>query len=114
VPQVRQSLPGPKKGEAQRSLLLYRLADSARPRSARASSPLRVPGLLWNLMALVASAARRKSRYASVGMTIHPGNDSRRSQTKLSSRLKRSGVEGSAVRLSGCPNSWGFLNTCCG
>jgi hypothetical protein len=38
-------------------------------------------------------------------MTIHLGNDTWRSQTKLSSRPERRAVEGSAVRLSAFPNS---------
>jgi hypothetical protein len=38
-------------------------------------------------------------------MTIHLGNDTRRSQAKLSSRPERSVVEGSAVRPSDFPNS---------
>jgi len=38
-------------------------------------------------------------------LTIHLGNDTWRSQTKLSSRPERSVVEGSAVRLSAFPNS---------
>jgi hypothetical protein len=40
-------------------------------------------------------------RYAPVGMTLHPGNETWRSQTKVSSRPKRSVVEGPAVAFPG-------------
>ena len=96
MPQVRTSVPGPKKmGEARRSLLLHRLPEPyqsfqkelqnlGKPRGAPQIPPL---------------------RYAPVGMTIQLGNYTERSQTKLSSRPERSGAEGSAVRPSAFPNS---------
>src|SRR3984957_10230676 len=38
---------------------------------------------------------------ASIGMTIHPGNETRHSPNKVSSRPERSGVEGPAVAFLG-------------
>jgi hypothetical protein len=88
-------------------------------RTADPSTPLpRIPCRTWwrccTLCALLYGRAHarlclgqrgRKSGYAPVEMTIHLGNDTQSSHTKLSSRPKRSEVEGSAVRPSVFPNS---------